>query len=237
MLSWCWVSWSPDVGRVRVGGVDLAGIDPDRLAGRRLAWVPQRPYLFAGTVAENIALGRPAPGAARSATAARAARIEHLLDTVVGDGGTGISTGERQRVALARAFLRDAPVRAARRADRQPRRRDRGGGAWPRSARLAAGRTVLLVAHRPALLALADRVVDADRAGQRDPANEPPPARSRPAGSRPTRSRADQVPAREVPANQVPAREVEANEEGATEVRATEVVATEVGAHELAESG
>jgi ABC-type multidrug transport system fused ATPase/permease subunit len=124
----------------------------------RLAWVPQRPYLFAGTVAENIALGRPSTEDEIRA-AARLARVEELLPVVVGSGGTGISAGQRQRVALARAFLRDAPIVLL---DEPTANLDPGTEAEILDVvrQLAVGRTVLLVAHRPSLLALADRVVE-----------------------------------------------------------------------------
>ena len=80
------------------------------------------------------------------------------LDTVLGEGGHGLSSGQRQRVALARAFLRDAPVVLL---DEPTARLDSATEAAVReaTARLVTGRTTLLVAHRPALLELADRVV------------------------------------------------------------------------------
>ena len=101
----------------------------------QLAWVPQHPHLFAGTIADNVRLGRPdaSPEAIWRALAdARLAdaspRAPTGLETLLGDRGAGLSAGERQRLALARAFLRDAPAAAARRADRRPRRRHRGRG-------------------------------------------------------------------------------------------------------------
>jgi ATP-binding cassette subfamily C protein CydD len=96
--------------------VPLAGLD---LAAWRaqIAWVPQRPHLFAGTVASNIALGQPAATRAaikRAAALAGAAEfIEALpagLDTELGERALRLSAGQRQRIALARAFLRDAPL-------------------------------------------------------------------------------------------------------------------------------
>jgi ATP-binding cassette subfamily C protein CydCD len=86
------------------------------------------------------------------------ARVDIPLDTPVGSGGTGISAGQRQRVALARAFLRDAPILLL---DEPTANLDAATEAEVVDAirSHARGRTVLLVAHRPALLALADRVV------------------------------------------------------------------------------
>ena len=106
----------PTAGTIEAGGVPLAELD---LAAWRaqIAWVPQRPHLFAGTVAGNIALGQPDASRAaieRAAALAGAAEfIEALpagLDTELGDRAGRLSAGERQRIALARAFLRDAPL-------------------------------------------------------------------------------------------------------------------------------
>jgi ABC-type multidrug transport system fused ATPase/permease subunit len=153
-----------DAGSVRVGGVDLAELDPEAWRAR-LAWVPQRPHMFAASVAENVKLG--CPGASddqvrRAIAAAGLAevvqRLPHGVDTVLGDRGAGLSAGERQRVALARAFLRDAPLLLL---DEPTANLDGHTERVVLDAvrRLSHGRTVVLVAHRPALLALADRVV------------------------------------------------------------------------------
>uniref|UniRef100_UPI00274081E4 ATP-binding cassette domain-containing protein n=1 Tax=Actinoplanes sp. RD1 TaxID=3064538 RepID=UPI00274081E4 len=83
------------------------------------------------------------------------------LDTVVGDGGAGLSAGQRQRVALARAFARDAPVVLL---DEPTANLDAATAAGVMAAirRLSAGRTVLIAAHRPELIALADRAISLD---------------------------------------------------------------------------
>ncbi len=148
---------TPDDGRVCVGGVDLATVDPDAWR-RQVVWVSQRPHLFAGTVADNIRLGRPDASDEAVREAARLALASDFLDAVVGDGGAGLSAGQRQRVALARAFLSDAPVVLL---DEPTANLDRGTEAAVLDAirGLARGRTVVLVAHRPALLGVADRVV------------------------------------------------------------------------------
>ncbi len=155
----------PESGSMYVGGVDLAELDPATWRSV-IAWVPQRPYLFAATLEENIRLGRPealAPAVdaavAAAGLTALVGRLSLGLATVLGDGGAGLSAGERQRVALARAFLRDAPLLLL---DEPTASLDGATEAEVIEAvrRLARGRTVLLVAHRPALVALADRVIE-----------------------------------------------------------------------------
>ncbi len=152
-------------GSVTVGGVDLAEFDPDAWRSN-LAWVPQRPHLFAATVADNIRLGRPdAPMADVHRAVADAGltdvvdRLPQGLSTPLGEHGAGLSAGERQRVALARAFVRDAPVLLL---DEPTANLDGRTEQTVLDAvgRLVRGRTAVIVAHRPSLRALADRVVD-----------------------------------------------------------------------------
>jgi thiol reductant ABC exporter CydD subunit len=154
----------PQSGSIRVGGVELADLDADAWRAA-LAWVPQRPHLFKASIAENVRLGRAkattdevreAIAAAGLSTAVR--RLPDGLDTVLGEGGAGLSAGERQRVALARAFLRDAPLLLL---DEPTASLD---GRTERDVvesivMLSRGRTVVLVAHRPALIAVAHKVV------------------------------------------------------------------------------
>lgn len=155
---------TPTSGRITVGGVDLATADPDAWR-RQLAWVPQRAHLFAASLADNIRLGAPGTPSDALATAVRDAALDDVvaglpdgLDTLLGERGHGLSSGQRQRVALARAFLRDAPVVLL---DEPTARLDTAAEAVVLDAtrRLVAGRTALLVAHRPALLADADRIL------------------------------------------------------------------------------
>ena len=154
----------PIAGRITVGGVDLASCDPAAWR-RQLAWVPQRPTLFCGTVADNIRLGNPGASAGRveeAALLAGAAAFVHDLpngfETVVGDGGRALSAGQLQRLALARAFLRDASLVIL---DEPTAHLDRGSAELVEEAieRLRENRTLLLIAHSPELARRADRIV------------------------------------------------------------------------------
>ncbi|MGV9941768.1 thiol reductant ABC exporter subunit CydD [Streptomyces sp. NPDC003401] len=154
----------PTGGRVSVGGADLADIDLEQWRSR-IAWVPQHPHLHAGTIAENVRLARPdADDAAVRRALGDAGALEFVDElpdgaaTVLGEDGAGLSAGQRQRLALARAFLADRPVLLL---DEPTAALDGETEAEVVAAvrRLAVGRTVLLVVHRPALLAVADRVV------------------------------------------------------------------------------
>jgi len=154
----------PTAGRLTVAGLDLADCDTDAWR-RMLAWVPQRPTIFHGTVAENIRLARAGATEEEVWAAAVAAGADEFVqalpdgyDTVVGDGGRPLSAGERRRFALARAFIRDAPlvILDEPTADLDPESTQLVGDAVER---LRDGHTILLIAHRPELAWHADRMV------------------------------------------------------------------------------
>lgn len=154
----------PSQGRVLVDGTDLRELDLGSWRAR-LAFVAQRPHLFATSVAGNIRLGAPAASleeVRRAAAAAHADFVEALpqgFDTVVGERGANLSAGQRQRIALARAFCR--PAASVLLLDEPTARLDGRSEAAvvAATADLARGRTAVIVAHRPAMIDLADRVI------------------------------------------------------------------------------
>jgi thiol reductant ABC exporter CydD subunit len=158
----------PDAGTILVGGMPLNNID--RAAWRTLTgWVPQHPHLFHGTVADNIRLARPQAGPLEVEAAARAAHADEFIwalplgyDTPVNERGTRLSGGQRQRLAIARAFLKDAPILIL---DEATAHLDPENEALIQDAlvRLMHGRTVLIIAHRMAVVYQADQIVVLDQ--------------------------------------------------------------------------
>jgi ATP-binding cassette, subfamily B, bacterial IrtB/YbtQ len=156
-------------GRVTIGGTDVRDLDPDVLLDE-IAIIFQEVYLFDDTIENNLRLARPGATPEELAEAAAAARLDEVVErlpdgweTRVGEAGAQLSGGERQRVAIARAILKRARVvlidEAASALDPE------NEAAVARAvAALAAdpGRTVVVIAHRPATLAAADRVVALD---------------------------------------------------------------------------
>ena len=154
---------APDAGGVVIeegtGERSLGQLDV-RAWRAQVAWVPQDPVLQHGTVESNIRLGRPgAPRAAVEQAASRAALDEVELGKPVGEGGSGLSAGQRRRVAVARALLTERPVLLLDEptAGLDAATEERVLASVRELART--GRLVLMVAHRPAVLAAADRVV------------------------------------------------------------------------------
>ncbi len=157
----------PQSGRVLVGGRDVRDL---RLADLRalMAVVHQDTYLFHGTVAENLRMGRPDATAAELEAAAREANAHEFIarlpqgyETVVGERGVRLSGGQRQRIAIARALLRDAPILIL---DEALSSVDAESEAFIQAAldRLMAGRTTLIFAHRLSSVIGADRILVLD---------------------------------------------------------------------------
>ncbi|HZA45156.1 MAG TPA: thiol reductant ABC exporter subunit CydD [Rubrobacter sp.] len=154
----------PQEGSIRANGVEITEL-PVEVWRESLALVPQRPYLFYGSVLENIRLARPGARreeVERAAELAGAAEfIRHLpegYETQIGERGARLSGGEAQRVAIARAFLKDAPVLVM---DEPTSSLDPESERLIRISleRLARGRTVLVIAHRLNTVYGADRIV------------------------------------------------------------------------------
>ena len=153
----------PRRGRVVWSGRDVAGFSR-RSVRERLAWVPQEPILFSGTVRQNLALGRPGAAEAELWGALRRAHAEEFvralprgLEEPVGERGALLSGGQRQRLAIARAFLRDPslllldePTSAL---DAASEREVQAG-----LAELQQGRTTLVIAHRLSTVRHADEI-------------------------------------------------------------------------------
>ena len=154
----------PTDGQILFNGQDISTMKGRDIA-RYLAWIGQKPVIFAGTLRENLLFARPEADEAEIAEAVRAASLEVVLDdlpegleTVIGEGGFGLSGGQAQRVAIARAYLKDAPLllldEPTAHLDPQTEQ-----SIIASLAMLAATRTVILSSHSPAMKALATRAI------------------------------------------------------------------------------
>jgi ATP-binding cassette subfamily B protein/subfamily B ATP-binding cassette protein MsbA len=162
--------YDPQAGRITLDGEDIAAIDVQSLR-RQFGYVPQRPLLLNGTIRDNIIFGADARDPAQVERAARMAqawdfiqRLPQGLDTVIGEDGVRLSGGQQQRVALARALYRDPPIYIF---DEATSMYDLEGEAAFVEACIALlkGRTVIIITHRPASLALAGRIITVSEAG------------------------------------------------------------------------
>ena len=156
--------WDADAGSVRVGGVNVADVDPETLLAD-YAEVFQDVVLFDDTVMGNIRLGRVGATDEEVLAAARAAMCDEFVsrmpqgyDTMIGENGGRLSGGERQRISIARAILKDAPVVLL---DEATASLDVENETQVQQAlsRLLAGKTVLVIAHRMRTVANADKIV------------------------------------------------------------------------------
>jgi ATP-binding cassette, subfamily B, bacterial len=159
--------YDPDRGTVRLDGVSLADADLGEVR-RNIALVSQEAVVFAGSAADNIALGRPGAGEADIVRAAEFAGADPFLRalpegyaTPIGERGTTLSGGQRQRLALARAVLKDAPVLLL---DEATSALDAETETAVQEAlkQLTADRTTLVIAHRLATVLAADRILVLD---------------------------------------------------------------------------
>jgi ATP-binding cassette subfamily C protein CydCD len=156
--------WDVDAGAVRIGGRDLRDLPIDGVR-KLVSVVPQDVFLFNGSVADNIRLGKPEASQADVERAARLAQAHEFIgalpkgyDTVVGERGARLSGGQRQRIAIARALLREAPIlildEAVSNLDTE------NEAALQRAlAEIRVNRTMLIIAHRPSTIRTADRIL------------------------------------------------------------------------------
>jgi ATP-binding cassette subfamily C protein CydD len=161
------------------GAMLIAEVPAASMARNAVTWLGQRPYLFAGTLAENIALGRPDATVEEVLGAALDAGLGPVLDrlpagleTAVGERGWGLSGGEAHRVGLARTFLKRAPLLLL---DEPTAHLDAASenAVIEVIRELAKDATTLLATHSPALLALCDRAIELDRGQLRGALSSP----------------------------------------------------------------
>jgi len=159
--------WRPQAGRILVDGQDIGGVTAKSLRAVT-AYVGQDAYLFDGSVAENIRIGKPDASEGEVIAAAQAAEADGFIralpqgyDTPVGELASRLSGGQKQRIAIARAFLRNAPVLLL---DEPTAALDAKSEEAIRTtlAALAEGRTTILIAHRLATVVGADKIIVID---------------------------------------------------------------------------
>ena len=156
-------------GDIRVNGMSMRECDLASLR-RQIAYVPQEPYLFPGSIAENIRMGRPEATEEEIEEAAKQAHAHEFImefpegyDTTVGERGNNLSGGQRQRIAIARAILKDTSIILL---DEATSALDNESEQAVNEAlrNLQGQKTILMIAHRPSTIELADRVCTMVRA-------------------------------------------------------------------------
>lgn len=154
----------PGGGRIRIGQADLRTVPPETWRSQ-IAWISQNPYLFSGTVSENIRIGKPGASEQEVFRAAQASLLHEFIltlpegyETRIGERGLRLSGGQQRMVALARAFIRDAPLLIL---DEPTAHLDIETEALFEEAlgRFQAGRTVLIIAHRLNTVRSADKIL------------------------------------------------------------------------------
>ena len=165
-LAWLLMRFAePDRGRILIDGMDISRVSLHSLRGQ-IGLVPQHTLLLNASVAENIAYGLPGAEMSAIRAAAVAARADAFIralpeayDTLIGDQGVRLSGGQRQRISLARTLLKDPPIIVL---DEATSMFDPQGEKdfLAECADILAGKTVLMITHRPVALSIADRVVE-----------------------------------------------------------------------------
>jgi len=156
--------YDPDEGTILLDGRDIKEIDIDSLRAS-IALVPQEPFIFSGTIKDNILFGNPEASMEDIVRAAKAAKLHEFIeslsdkyDTLIGERGITLSGGQRQRLAIARALVRDPKILLlddpVSNLDAETERR-----LVKDLKDILKGRTALIVSQRPSLISLADRVV------------------------------------------------------------------------------
>jgi subfamily B ATP-binding cassette protein MsbA len=154
-------------GRIAIDGQDIAQVTKDSLR-RSIAFVSQQPYLFEGTIRDNIRYGRPDATDAEVEAAARIAHADDFIrqqasgyDTPLGENGATLSGGQRQRLSIARAVVREAPILVL---DEATSALDNESEAQVQAALadIMKGRTTIVIAHRLSTVVNADRIVVLD---------------------------------------------------------------------------
>lgn len=160
--------WDPQNGQITLGGADLRDLTAAQLSAS-VSMVFQDVYLFAGSIRDNIALGRPDATEADIIAAAKDAQAHDFImalpdgyDTDAGEGGTRLSGGERQRISIARAILKDAPIVLL---DEATAAIDPTNERLLQTAlsRLVADRTLIVVAHKLTTIQAADQILVLDQ--------------------------------------------------------------------------